>query len=103
MPALDQVWRGEDKMLPRLASAFGLLLDGKMDLGEDAPFRYLINTLNSAAYREVAAAYLVEAARRKPVRDALYAPLDQGSRDEKIYLSRVLAASGDQAFRAVSG
>jgi HEAT repeat protein len=97
VPALDQVWRSEDKMFPRLAAAFGLLLDGKMDLGEDTPFRYLINTLNSAAYRDVAAAYLVEAARRKLVRDALYAPLEQGSRDEKIYLSRVLAASGDQA------
>jgi hypothetical protein len=96
VPALDQVWRSEDKMFPRLAAAFGLLLDGKMDLGEDAPFRYLINTLNSAAYRDVAAAYLVEAARRKPIRDALYTPLEQGSRDEKIYLSRVLAASGDQ-------
>jgi HEAT repeat protein len=97
VPALDQVWRAEEKMFPRLAAAFALLMDGKTDLGEDAPFRYLINTLNSAAYREVSAAYLIEAARRQPVRDALYAPLEQGSRDEKIYLSRVLAASGDQA------
>ena len=32
-----------------------------------------------------------------PVLDALYMPLEQGTRDEKIYLSRVLAASGVQA------
>ena len=28
---------------------------------------------------------------------ALYGQLDSGTRDEKIYLARVLAASGDQA------
>ena len=84
-------------MLPRLASAFALVMAGRVDLAEESPFRYLINTLNSASYKEVAFAYLVEAARRKPVLDALYGPLEQGTRDEKIELARVLAASGDQA------
>jgi hypothetical protein len=37
----------------------------------------------------------VEAAREPKVLAALYGPLDQGTRDEKIYLARVLAASGD--------
>jgi len=94
--ALEKVWSGEEKMSPRLGAAFALLLEGKMELTQEAPFRYLINTLNSAAYKEVSAAYLIEAARKKPVRDALYAPMEQGSRDEKIYLARVLAVSGDQ-------
>ena len=94
-PALMKAWQGEDKMLPRLAAAFGLLMGGNLDLSETGPFRYLLNTLNSAAYREVAVAYLVEAARHKPVLVALYEPLGQGTRDEKIQLSRVVAESGD--------
>jgi HEAT repeat protein len=93
---LEKSWKSEEKMLPRLASAFGLVMDGDLDLGDEAPFRYLINTLNQAAYHEVAAAYLIEAARRPEVRNALYKPLDQGTRDEKIQLSRVLAVSGDE-------
>jgi HEAT repeat protein len=97
VPALEKMWDAEDeKMLPRLAAAFGLVLDGKLDLSEQAPFRYLISTLNQAAFHDVAYAYLVEAARRPQVRAALYAPMEQGSRDEKIYLARVLAASGDK-------
>jgi HEAT repeat protein len=93
--ALFKTWQDEDKMLPRLAAAFGLVLDGKIDLAEDAPFRYLINTLNQASYHDVAYAYLVEAARQKPVLDALQKLLEPGTRDEKIYISRVLAMSGD--------
>jgi HEAT repeat protein len=100
-PTLMKAWQGEDKMLPRLGAAFGLVLGGDLDLSEMAPFRYLINTLNSSAFREVAYAYLVEAARRKPVLMALYEPLNQGTRDEKIQLSRVLAASGDGTSAAL--
>lgn len=95
-PALEKTWQAEDKMLPRLASAFGLVLDGDLALGEDAPLRYLINTLNSAAYKDVAVAYLTEAARRPQVCTALFQPIEQGSRDEKIQLSRILSLSGDE-------
>jgi HEAT repeat protein len=95
-PALEKSWQDEEKMAPRLAAAFGLVMDGKLELAEDSPFRYLINTLNSAASHEIAYAYLVETARHKPVLDALYPLIDSGTRDEKIYLARVLAASGDQ-------
>jgi HEAT repeat protein len=94
-PTLEKSWNAEDKMSPRLAAAFGLLMDGDLNLADDAPFRYLINTLNSAAYHDVAYAYLVEAARQKPVLQALYTQIDPGTRDEKIYLSRVLSVSGD--------
>ena len=94
---IQSAWKGEDKMLPRLAAAFGLVMDGDLGLTEEAPLRYLVNTLNSSAYKDVASAYLIEAARNPPVRNALYGPLDQGTRDEKIQLSRILAASGDEA------
>jgi HEAT repeat protein len=92
---LERTWREEDKMLPRLGAAFGLVLDGDVRLDEDAPLRYLINTLNSAAYKDIAVAYLTEAARKREVCHALYQPLDQGTREEKIQLSRILAVSGD--------
>lgn len=95
-PALEKSWQDEEKMLPRLAAAFGLVMEGQLNLAEDAPFRYLINTLNSAAYHDVAYAYLMEAARRKPVLQALHTQIASGTKDEKIYLARVLAASGDQ-------
>jgi HEAT repeat protein len=93
--ALEKLWRDEEKMAPRLAAAFGLVMEGNLDLSEQSPFQYLIYTLSSAAYHEVAFAYLVEAARQQSVLRALYQPLEQGSREEKIYLSRVLALSGD--------
>ena len=96
-PALDKAWRDEERMTPRLGAAFAVVMDGKVDLSEDAAFRYLINTLNQASYHEIAYAYLVEAARRKPVLVALQGQLDSGTKDEKIYLARVLAASGDQS------
>jgi HEAT repeat protein len=96
-PALEKSWNDEEKMSPRLAAAFGLLMDGDLNLADDSPFRYLINTLNSAAYHDVAYAYLVEAARQKPVLQALYTQIDPGSKEEKIYLARILATSGEQS------
>ena len=95
--SLEKTWQEEEKMLPRLASAFSLAMEGNLSLADDAPLRYLINTLNSSAYRDVASAYLIEAARRPALRSTLYQPLEQGTRDEKIQLSRILSASGDEA------
>jgi HEAT repeat protein len=95
-PLLEKSWHDEDKMLPRLAAAFAIVMEGKLDLSDEGPFRYLINTLNQASYKEVASAYLIEASRQSRVLAALYGPLGEGTRDEKIQLSRVLAASGDQ-------
>jgi HEAT repeat protein len=96
-PALEKAWKEEEKMLPRLAAAFALTLGGNRDLSEAAPLRYLINSLNLSAYREVASAYLIEAARQNDIRNDLYKPLAEGTRDEKMQLSLILAASGDGA------
>lgn len=93
--ALTKVWRDDEKMAPRLASAFALVLSGKTDISADSPLGYLIDTLNSGIWQDTAFAYLVEAARKSTVLAALYGPLDQGTKEEKIYLSRVLARSGD--------
>ena len=99
--AIEKVWKEDEKMLPRLAAAFGLVLNGELASTGEAPLRYLINTLNSGNYKDVAVAYLYEAARDQKVAQALYGPLEQGTKAEKIQLSRVLGASGDPDAVAV--
>ena len=94
-PALEKLWQEEGKMPPRLASAFALVMEGRLSISESSPLQYLVNTLNSAAYKNVAEAYLEEAARVPEVRTSLYGPLGQGTRDEKMQLAKVFAASGD--------
>lgn len=96
VPALDKLWSDEDRMAPRLAVAFALVMNGNLNVAPDAPLRYLVNTLNSSAYHDVAYAYLVETARQQTVLHVLYTQLDSGTKEEKIYLGRVLAVSGDQ-------
>lgn len=98
---IEKVWKEDEKMLPRLAAAFGLVLNGELATSGEAPLRYLINTLNSGNYKDVAVAYLYEAARDQKVAQALYGPLEQGTKAEKIQLSRVLGASGDPDAVAV--
>jgi len=96
LPMIEKAWEDEGKTPARLGMAFAQVMLGKLDLSEFSPFTYLINTLNSASYRDVAQAYLIELARDARVRAALYAPLDSGTKDEKIGLARVLARSGDK-------
>jgi HEAT repeat protein len=95
-PMVEKAWMDEGKTTARLALAFALVTLGKTELNEFSPLQYLINTLNSASYHDVAFAYLVEAARDDQVRNALYPTLDTGTRDEKIGVARVLARSGDK-------
>jgi HEAT repeat protein len=93
---LDKAFTDEHKMNSRLADAFAIVLLGNVDLGEFSPLRYLINTLNVRAYRDVAVAYLVELARDPKIRQALYTALPSATKDEKIQLSLVLSRSGDR-------
>jgi len=94
---VDAVYKDEDKTSPRLSQAFALVMEGQAQLSEFSPLQYLINTLNSASYQGEAFPLLVEAARIAEVRFLLYKSLDTGTRDEKVYLARVLALSGDSA------
>jgi HEAT repeat protein len=89
-------WQDEGKTSVRLALAFAQVMLGKTETGEFTPFTTLINTLDTASYKDVAFAYLVELAREDRVRSALYGPLDTGTKDEKIGIARVLARSGDK-------
>ena len=96
LPMIEKAWGDEGKTPARLGMAFAQVMLGKLDVSEFSPFTYLINTLDSGAYRDVAQAYLIELARDARVRSALYAPLETGTKDEKIGLAGVLARSGDK-------
>jgi len=96
LPTLEAAFKDEGKMAPRLAQAFALVVLGKTEIAEFSPFQLLINTVNSVGYRGVAYAYLVELARNPALRPPLVHAADIGTKDEKIYLARVLARSGGQ-------
>jgi HEAT repeat protein len=97
LPMLEKAWQDEGKTSPRLSMAFAQAMDGKTEISEFSPLQFLVNTLNSAAYHGEAFPFLVELARDPVVRKSLYTPLLQGTRDEKIYLARVMARSGDKS------
>ena len=94
LPIIDAAFKDENKMAPRLALAFAEVLLGKTEISEFSPYQLLINTVNSVGYRGVAYAYLVELSRNPALRSPLYRAAETGTKDEKIYLARVLAASG---------
>lgn len=88
----------EEKKSPgRMAGAFGLVYSGQHEMTEFAPLRYLLNQLNSQAYRDVAIAYLKELVRDPAVRQASYKVFEQTpTKDEKTGMSQILGASGDR-------
>lgn len=96
LPMLEKAWQDENKTQARLSLAFAQVMLGKTATGEFSPLEYLINTLNSNSYRGVAYPFLVETARDPKVRAGLYRPMMQGTKDEKVWLARVLARSGDK-------
>ncbi|HTW63858.1 MAG TPA: HEAT repeat domain-containing protein [Bryobacteraceae bacterium] len=93
---MQRAFTNENKTEPRLSDAFALVSLGQRGTTEFDPLRYLIDNLNSSAYRGVAVAYLTEVARDPQVRQALYPALTQASatREEKTGLADALAASG---------
>ncbi|MEQ1946604.1 MAG: HEAT repeat domain-containing protein [Bryobacteraceae bacterium] len=94
--AVTQAYNGERGMSPRLAAAYAMVSLGERDIGRYSPLRYLVNSLNQKSWRGVAIAYVIELARSADVRKSIYAMLAESSKDEKIQLSSVLAASGDK-------
>ncbi len=91
---MDKAYRSEGKMGVRLSQAFALVMLGRRDLQEGSPLPYLVNTLNSRSYRDVAAPFLVELARDDETRVALHGLVPRGTRDEKTRLAAVLGLSG---------
>ncbi|HET8550777.1 MAG TPA: HEAT repeat domain-containing protein [Bryobacteraceae bacterium] len=96
---LERAFNEERRMAPRLAFAFAVVKLGRTELTEFSPLQYLVNTLNSRSYHGTAEGYLSELARQAMVHEQLCSVLPQATRDEKIGLARVLAASGDARTR----
>ena len=94
LPQLEKAFNEERRMLPRLSAAFAVVALGKSEAGEFSPLQYLVNTLNSVAWRGVAQAFLAELAREPVVRGPLQEGTRKGTRAEKMHLSQVLARSG---------
>ena len=97
-PKVESAFFLEKKTGPRLSLAFAIASLGKRDMGELDPLRYLVNNLNSAAYRGVSRAYLTELARDPEDRKALYPALTEptATKEEKTGLAQVLSVSGGQ-------
>ena len=93
---VEQAWKDETKGQPRISLAFAMVALGRTENGEFTPLQFLINNLNSAAYKGEAQPFLIELARDPRVRTSLYGAVDRGTKDEKIGLARVLARSGDR-------
>jgi HEAT repeat protein len=97
LPVVEQAWKDESKGQARISMAFAMVALGRKEAGELTPLQYLINNLNSNAYKGEAQPFLTELARDPGVRASLYPAIDKGTKDEKIGLARVLARSGDKA------
>ncbi|MGD0201139.1 MAG: HEAT repeat domain-containing protein [Bryobacteraceae bacterium] len=96
LPALEKIYAEEAKRPAQLAAAFGLVMLGRSQIAEFSPLQFLINTLNSVAWRGVARAYLIELARDPAIRRPLQEQVQGGTKDEKIELARILGVSGDR-------
>jgi len=94
---IEQAWKDEGKTAPRISLAFAMVMLGRTEIAEFSPLQFLINNLNSSAYKGVALPFLTEIARDSTARQALYAVLATATKDEKIGLARALAVSGDKA------
>jgi len=96
LPLLADQFKNEQKRPAQLADAFALVMQGQIALTENSPLRFLVDTLNSSAWKGIAQAYLIEAARDPSVRKPLEEALKTATKDEKIQLVQVLAVSGDK-------
>ena len=94
-PMLQKAYDSETKRAPQLALAFAMAMDGRTETTENSPLLVLIGNLSSTGYRGVVQAYLTELAQDAGIRLQLYAPMERGTRDEKIGLVQILSATGD--------
>jgi HEAT repeat protein len=92
--AMERYFEKEGKMEPRLSFALAAVMLGNHAISEFSPLQYLINTLNSASYRDVAAPFLEELCRDAGVRAAVMSAAPRMNREEKIQIAGILARTG---------
>ena len=89
---LDQAYQGERDAGVRLALAFALASHGRLEYVNE-----IVSQMESRARRGEARPYLIELARERPVREALYAHLYSRDAEIRKNLCMVFGASGDSA------
>ena len=99
-PTLDSAFNNDKDLKARLAAAFGLVNQGKVDISEFSPLRYLINGLDLSRGNSAAQAYLQELCRRSEVRKAVLPVLPSATKPEKLGLIHALAPNADAATEA---
>lgn len=96
-PAIEQAYDEKDAdWRVHVAAAFALVDEGKVDTADFSPLSYLVENLDVKGNAAVATAYLTELARREDVRRALFALVSQATKDQKIALCSVFAASHNE-------
>jgi HEAT repeat protein len=96
LTAVEKAFKDERKMNARLSQAFALVKFGNLETAELSPLTYLVNQLNSSAWRGVSSGLLVELTRDPAVRKAVYPLVGRATKGEKVELARILAESGDK-------
>jgi HEAT repeat protein len=94
-PTIEAAYNGERDLKPRLAAAFALVNEGKVDTSQYSPLRYLIDGLNLSKGNSTSRAYLQELSRREDVRKALLPILSSGTKEERLGLIRALGPNAD--------
>jgi HEAT repeat protein len=95
MPLLESVFNEQnlDERV-RLAGAYAIVSEGKVETSEFSALRYLVNGLNLKAQVGSAENYLNELLLRPQVRDAVKPLIPESTRDEKIALGECFAQTG---------
>ncbi|HXE10769.1 MAG TPA: HEAT repeat domain-containing protein [Bryobacteraceae bacterium] len=102
VPTLDKAFNNEKNLQPRLAAAFALVSEGKLDTSEFSPLRYLVNGLGLNKGSSTSQAYLQELCRRADVRKAVIKLIPDATKAEKLGLIAALAPSaGPEATAAL--
>jgi HEAT repeat protein len=99
-PVLEGAFNNEKELKARLAAAFGLVCEGKVDTSEFSPLRYLVNGLDLSKGNSASQAYLEELSRRPEVRKALLPLLAKGTKAEKLGLIHALGPNADSETEA---
>jgi HEAT repeat protein len=93
---LNQAFEDERDFGPRLSMAFALVSLGRLEINDFSPFRYLINGLGRATFRNVSLALLTELVRDSAPRLTIYPNLGRATKDEKTGICLILGESGQQ-------
>jgi HEAT repeat protein len=99
-PVIENAYNSDKDLKPRLAAAFALVNEGKLDITEFTPLRYLIDGLNLSKGHSTSVAYLQELSRRAEVRKALLPLLAKGTKEEKLGLIQALSPNADSETAA---